>query len=99
MKRISLVTLFVFSTLLGTQAQTQQVATPGPVWRVRLYKVKPGKMNEFMRDLRQNTIPIYEELKKQGLIVDYKLYTNTTTDSPSDWDVAIEIAHKNWAAP
>lgn len=63
-----------------------------------LYQVKPGKMNDVLMDLRQNFRVVSEEFKKQGLIVDYKVYFNSTTDGPNDWGLAISTAHKNWAA-
>ena len=99
MRRMLLVTLFLFFVSLSAQAQAPAAATtPGPVWRVSLYKVKPGKMPEVMADLRQNFKVVNDEYKKQGLIVDYKVYTNSTTDSPGDWDIAVATAYKNWAA-
>ena len=54
MKRVSLITLLLVLGFFGTQAQAQDNTTPGPVWRVSLYKVKPGKMNDALMDLRQN---------------------------------------------
>ncbi|MEK6336774.1 MAG: hypothetical protein AABM67_17750 [Acidobacteriota bacterium] len=98
MKRFSLVAVLLVLCFFGTQAQTQDNTTPGPVWRVSLYKVKPGKMNDVLMDLRQNFRVVNEEYKKQGLIVDYKVYSNSTTEGPNDWDYAISIAFKNWAA-
>jgi hypothetical protein len=98
MKRFSLVALLLVLCFFGTQAQAQDNTTPGPVWRVSLYKVKPGKMNDALMDLRQNFRVVNEEYKKQGLIVDYKVYFNSTTDGPNDWDYAISTAFKNWAA-
>jgi len=37
-------------------------------------------------------------LKKEGLISDYKVWTNVTTDSPGDWDVAVGLMVANYAA-
>ena len=94
--RIVLVTLFLFCCGLATQAQEN--AGPGPVWRVTFGKVQPGKMSEAMADIRENLKPIFEEAKKQGLIVDYKVFTNITKDGAGDWDIAQAVAFKNWAA-
>lgn len=98
MKKFSLVTLLLMLFCFSTQAQAQDDTTPGSVWRVNLLKVKPGKMNDVLMDLRRNFRVVNEEFKRQGLIVDYRVYFNTTTDGPNDWDVATAIAYKNWAA-
>ena len=98
MKRFSLVVALLVLCFSGTQAQAQDNTTVGPVWRVSLYKVKPGKMNDVLMDLRQNFRVVNEEFKRQGLIVDYRIYFNSTTDGPNDWDIAIATAYKNWAA-
>lgn len=98
MKKISLVTLFLLACTLTAAAQTQSNATPGPVWRVIYINVLPGMTDDFLMDLRRNTRPINEEYKKAGLIVDYKIYSNSTNDSPGDWDFAIAMGFKNWAA-
>jgi hypothetical protein len=70
----------------------------GPVWRVTYYSIKPGMGDVFWKDIREHFKPIYDELKKQGLISDYKLFTNPVTDHPNDWDVAIATLYPNWAA-
>ena len=36
--------------------------------------------------------------KKEGLITDYKMWLNDTTDHPGDWDVAVGILFPNYAA-
>ena len=98
MKRVSLIALLLVFGFFGTQVRAQDNTTPGPVWRVSLYKVKPGKMNDALMDLRRNFRVVNEEYKRQGLIVDYKVYFNSTTDGPNDWDFAISTGFKNWAA-
>jgi len=70
----------------------------GPVWRVTYVHIKPGQGDAFWADVRTHLRPIWEEQKKQGLITDYKLFNNATTNSPNDWSVAIAILYSNWAA-
>jgi hypothetical protein len=72
--------------------------TPGPVWRVNYYSIKPGQSDAFWKDVREHFRPIYEDFKKQGLISDYKVYTNPVLDHPQDWDAAIAILYPNYAA-
>jgi hypothetical protein len=70
----------------------------GPVWRVTYFQLKPGQGEAFWKDFRENLKPIYDAVKKEGMITDYKVWTNVTTDGPNDWDVAVGLLFPNWAA-
>ena len=70
----------------------------GPVWRVTYFHIKPGQGEAYWKDFREHVKPVYEALKKEGLIADYKVWTNVTTDGPQDWDVALGTMVTNWAA-
>ncbi len=70
----------------------------GPIWRVVYYRIKPGQGEPFWKDFRENIKPSYDSLKKEGILSDYKVWTNVTTDSPGDWDVAVGLMFPNWAA-
>jgi hypothetical protein len=48
--------------------------------------------------LRANTKTIYDEMKKENLILDYKVFLNTTKHDPQDWDIAIGVQYKNFGA-
>jgi hypothetical protein len=70
----------------------------GPVWRVTYMHLKPGMGDVFWNDFRQNIKPVLDEQKKAGLISDYKMFVNPTTNQPNDWDVAQGILYPNWAS-
>ncbi len=70
----------------------------GPVWRVTYFRIKPGQGDAFWNDFRQHGKPVLDEDKKQGLLTDYKVFTNPVSNSPGDWDVAIGVLYPNWAA-
>jgi hypothetical protein len=70
----------------------------GPVWRVIYIHINPGQGDAFWNDVRQNLKPIWDDQKQQGLIIDYKLYTNPVLNRADDWSVAIAIQYPNWAA-
>lgn len=70
----------------------------GPLWRVTYFHLKPGMGDVFWSDFRQHIKPILDEQKKQGLISDYKAFTNPTLNQPNDWDVALAVLYSNWAA-
>jgi L-rhamnose mutarotase len=76
----------------------QEHYTEGPVWRVSLIRVKPTHMDEYLTSLRKSAKPIYEEMKQQGTIMDYKVFLKETKNSPEDWDICIAVQYKNHAA-
>ena len=76
----------------------QENYTEGSVWRVSLVRVKPNRMDEYLTSLRQSSKPLLEEEKRQGLIVDYKLFIKETKNNPQDWDVCLAVQYKNHAA-
>ena len=90
---------FLLFTLLLTPAMfAQEHYTEGPVWRVNLIRVKPTHMDEYLSTLQNTTKPFYEEAKRQGIIVDYKVFLKETKASPEDWDICVAIQFKNHAA-
>jgi hypothetical protein len=70
----------------------------GPVWRVTYYHIKAGQGEAFWKDIRENMKPVWDSLKKEGLLSDYKMWTNVTTDGLNDWDVAVGLMVTNYAA-
>ncbi len=90
--------LVVFLLLLAPALFAQEHYTEGPVWRVQLIRVKPTHMDDYLTSLRQTTKPLIEEQKKQGLIMDYKVFLKETKNNPEDWDICVAIEYKNYAA-
>src|SRR5882724_7724277 len=86
--------LIVFAPALFAQEHY----TEGPVWRIQLIRVKPTQMDAYLTSLRQSTKPLIEEQKKQGIIMDYKVFLKQTKANPEDWDIAVAIEYKNYAA-
>ena len=84
--------------LLGLYLVAQEHYTEGPVWRVTLISVKPNQMDAYLTSLRQGTKPLLDEEKKEGLIVDYKVFLKETSTGPKDWDVLVAVEYKNHAA-
>jgi hypothetical protein len=90
--------LIVFVLLLAPALFAQEHYTEGPIWRVQLIRVKPTQMDAYLTSLRQSTKPLIEEQKKQGMIMDYKVFLKQTKNGPEDWDIAVAIEYKNYAA-
>jgi len=84
--------------LLALQAFAQEHYTEGPVWQVTLIRVKPTQMDAYLTTLRANTKATYDEMKKENLIVDYKVFLNTNKHDPQEWDIAVGVLFKNFGA-
>lgn len=96
MRKFALPALVVCLLALAAPAFSQEHYTEGPVWRVNYLNVKPGKMGESLKDIRENFSKISATAKAQGLILDFKVYLNATSDGPEDWDIATATLYKNW---
>src|ERR1700735_4100008 len=90
--------LAVFLLLLAPALLAPEHYPEGPIWRVQLIRVKPTQMDAYLTSLRQSTKPLIEEEKKQGMIVDYKVFLKETKNGLEDWDICVAIEYKNHAA-
>ena len=84
--------------LLAPAMLAQEHYTEGPVWRVNLIRVKPTHLDDYLTTLQNTTKPFYEEAKRQGISVDYKIFLKETKATPEDWDICVAIQFKNHAA-
>jgi hypothetical protein len=98
MSRAALMLIPMLLALTPRVTQAQEHYTLGPINRIILVDIKPGKGSEFWTDLRQNLRPLYDEWKRQGLIQSYSVGVKTTAEGPQDWDTVIILTFKNWAA-
>jgi len=87
-----------FLLFLTPAVFAQEHYTEGPIWRVQLIRVKPTQMDAYLTSLQQSTKPLVEEQKKEGIILDYKVFLKQTKNNPEDWDIAVAIEYKNYAA-
>jgi hypothetical protein len=90
--------LVVFLLLCLPALFAQENYTEGPVWRVSTIRVKPTHMDEYLTSLRKSSKPFFDEEKRQGVIVDYKIFLKETKANPDDWDLCVAIEYKNHAA-
>ena len=90
--------LVVLLSMFAVQAVAQEHYTEGPVWRCTLVRVAPGQMDTYLTSLRTSSKPLIDEEKKQGLIMDYKVFLKETKENDKDWDIAVCILYKNHAA-
>ncbi len=98
MKRVLAAWLFVSAMLIVHTASAQnRNYQEGPVWRQFSYRIKPGQESAFWNDFRENGKPIFEMAKKEGVLVDYRLYLNPFKAAPGDWDVMLVMVLPNYA--
>ena len=84
--------------LLAPAVLAQEHYAEGPVWRVSLIRVKPTQMDAYLTSLQQSSKPLLDQQKKDGTIMDYKLFLKETKNTPEDWDVCLALEYKNHAA-
>jgi hypothetical protein len=100
MKRFYLIAVLLSLCAVGTQAQTQtpeRIFTEGPVWRINYYKIKPGKLTDHQKWLREYRMRILDEQKRAGLVTDYRFFTQPAFDGPNDWDIMEAVQYKNYS--
>lgn len=73
----------------------QEHYSEGPVWVISFYRTRQGQFDNYMKYLRSNYLVTSGEQKKQGLILDSKMYVKTLRD-PNDWNVAIAWQYSSY---
>jgi hypothetical protein len=96
MKKLCALAVVLLS--LAPALLAQEHYTEGPVWRVSLVRVKPNQMDAYLTSLQQSSKPVLEEQKRQGMIMDYKIFLKETKNNPEDWDLCLAVQYKNHAA-
>jgi hypothetical protein len=69
----------------------------GPVWTLTMIKTKTGLSDEYIKQITGTVKPVYEEEKKQKIILDYKILNGEASD-PHDFNILILVEYPNWAA-
>jgi hypothetical protein len=85
----------VLCLVASATGYAQEHYTEGPVWEVSHYRTTPGHFEDYMTYLRQNFLPSSEEGKKEGLILDYKVFVKTPKGE-GDWDVAVATLYPSF---
>jgi hypothetical protein len=77
--------------------QSDAPYTEGPVWTVTMVNTKPGMTDDYLKNLAQSFKTTNDEAKKQGIIMDYKIFLGANA-TPHDFDILIMQELKNFAA-
>jgi hypothetical protein len=69
----------------------------GPVWQLSMIKTKTGLTDEYFKQITGTVKPVYEEAKKQKIVLDYKIFSGEASDS-HDFNILIMVEYPNMAA-
>ena len=87
--------MLLFAVLFALQGFAQEHYTEGPVWSVTTIRVKPAHMDNYLTALRQNIKPFWDAAKREGVIMDWKVFVKQGRNGPQDWDMALAVLYKN----
>ena len=62
-----------------------------------MIKTKAGLSDDYLKSISQTVKPVYEEEKKQKIILDYKILNGDAT-TPQDFSILIMVQYPNMAA-
>ncbi len=100
MKRLTTLAAWGALGLIGAglvRAQSDAPYTEGPVWGITMVKTKPGMGDDYLKTLAKIYKSTNDEMKKQGLIMDYKVLLGNDAN-PQDFDILLMVEYKNMAA-
>jgi len=84
------------STAKATSGSTAPY-TEGSVWTLSMIKTKTGLGDEYLKQITGTVKPVYEEAKKQKIVLSYKIL-NGEASTPHDFNILILVEYPNWAA-
>jgi hypothetical protein len=87
-------------TIASTTTTTKGTGAPyieGPVWTLTLIKTKTGLDDDYFRQISGTVKPIYDEEKKQKIILDYKILTGDSHNR-DEANILIMVQYANMAA-
>ena len=91
------------TTPTGTTATTKTTTgssapyNEGPVWTVSMIKTKTGLTDEYIKQITGTVKPVYDEAKKEKVILDYKILNGEASDA-HDFNMLILVAFPNYAS-
>jgi hypothetical protein len=71
--------------------------TEGPVWVLTMIKTKTGLSDDYFKSISQTVKPVYDEQKKQKIILDYKILDGEASGA-QDFNILIMVQYPNMAA-
>ena len=90
------VLLFLFCLASSSFAQ-EAPYTQGSVWSITLVKVKPGMLDDYLKNLIGLQKKVTEQAMKEGLVLSYKVIEAPAANR-DDWNLMLMVEYKNMAA-
>ena len=81
----------------GTSGGSSAPYNEATVWQLTMIKTKTGLADEYFKQITSTVKPVYEEAKKQKIILSYKILNGEASDS-HDFNILIMVEYPNWAA-
>jgi hypothetical protein len=78
-------------------SSSQMPTVDGPVWVITFVKTKPGLSDEYLKSITASLKPIYEEEKKEKILLDYKILSGDAAGE-RDFNFIIMVEYPNRAA-
>ena len=91
------ITLMAFANAASSAPSVPKSAVEGPVWVMGYTRAFPGKVDQYVEQMRLFLIPILEEDKRQGGLLDYKVLRKSNQQGPEDWNIALVLIFANYA--
>lgn len=100
MTRTNLIYFILFILVISIPKVISAQESPyseGTVWDITFVRTKPGMDRDYLRSLSAEWKKQNDELKKQGLILSYKILSGFAANQ-EDWDLMLMVEYKNFAA-
>src|SRR5438105_14771624 len=81
----------------STTGRSNAPYTEGPVWVLTMIKTKAGLGDDYFKSISQTVKPVYDEEKKQKIILDYKILDGDASGA-QDFNILIIVQYPNMAA-
>ena len=88
------------TTTTSTTKATGESSAPyteGSVWTLSMIKTKTGLSDEYLKQITGTVKPVYEEAKKQKIILSYKILDGEASN-PHDFNILILVEYPDWGA-
>lgn len=94
-KALAVAALGVVVLTAATSWAADRSYTTGSVWTATLVRVKAGMDQQYLNDLAGNWKRAMDEMKKQDMIVSYKILDGNSANK-DDWNLIILVEQKTW---